>query len=130
MLVCIVQLRIRPGVEPDESPPELHMAANALCAHAMLIIRGDNYRDFPRAYTSFNKAIELDPNFARAYAGLLELRCREAVPGLGQMRPDELRRIAIPGRYQNPPSVMRTLAWPDRKLLKVPAESLPAYARR
>jgi len=79
---------------PGDGPRSTNMAANALCEHAMLIIRGDNYRDFPRAYTNFNKAIKLDPNFARAYAGLLELRCREAVPGLGAMSLEELRRIA------------------------------------
>src|SRR3989442_2981327 len=79
---------------PGDGPPSTNMFANTLCEKAMLIIRGDNTTDFPRAFTNFNEAIELDPNFARAYAGLLELRCREAVPGLGPMSPEEVRAIA------------------------------------
>ncbi len=68
--------------------------ANTLCERAMLIIRGDHYDAFPEAYTNFNRAIELDPTFARAYAGLLELRLRESIPSIGPMKPNELRTIA------------------------------------
>jgi len=79
---------------PGDGPPSTNTIANRLCDHALNIIRGDFSADFPKAFTNFNRAIELDPNFARAYAGLLELRCREAVPGLGPMSPEELRTIA------------------------------------
>lgn len=79
---------------PGDGPSSKNDEANTLCDKAMKIIRNDEYAAFPKAYTNFNRAIELDTNFARAYAGLLELRCREDVPGLGRMEPEEARLIA------------------------------------
>jgi hypothetical protein len=72
------------------------MEANALCDKAMYILRGDNFTEIGTAYTNFHKAIALDPNFARPYVGLLELRVREdvLVPGLKMATTDELRLIA------------------------------------
>jgi serine/threonine protein kinase len=70
--------------------------AKALCNKAMYILRGDNYTEIGTAYTNFQKAIVLDPNFARPYVGLLELRVREdlPIPGLKKATTDELRLIA------------------------------------
>jgi serine/threonine protein kinase len=78
-----------------DGPPSTNMEANALCDKALLILRGDNYRDFGTAYTNFHRAIELDHNFARPYAGLLEFRLREDVyvPGLPD-KTEEIRTIA------------------------------------
>jgi len=58
--------------------------ANALCDKAMYILRGDSYAELGNAYSNFQAAIALDPNFARPYAGLVELGLREDVdiPGL------------------------------------------------
>ena len=78
----------------NDGPPSKNEDANALCAKALQIIRSDDYDRFLQAYTNLNKAIELDPNFARPYVGLLEIRLREAIPSLGPMRPDEYRIIA------------------------------------
>jgi serine/threonine protein kinase len=81
--------------QPVDGPPSTNMEANALCDKALLILRGDNYRDFGTAYTNFHRAIELDHNFARPYAGLLEFRLREDVyvPGLPD-KTEEVRTIA------------------------------------
>lgn len=87
----------RPAMRGDGAPSKVS-DANALCEKAMLIMRGDNYEAFPEAYANFNRAIELDPKFARAYAGLLELRLRESVPGMGPMERPEL--LGIAGKLQ------------------------------
>ena len=47
----------------------------------MYILRGDNFMQIAEAYTNFNRAIALDPNFARPYVGLLEINVRESSPG-------------------------------------------------
>jgi serine/threonine protein kinase len=88
-----------------------NVEANALCEKAMLILRGDNYAEVGVAYTNFNRAIGLDPNFARPYVGLLEFGVREDVyiPGLpGYATTERLRSIEhhlgqlaphLPARY-------------------------------
>jgi len=68
--------------------------ATALCAKGMLIIRGDNYEQFAEAHADFLKAVQLDPRFARPYAGLLELKARERSPNLIPMTEHDLREIA------------------------------------
>jgi serine/threonine protein kinase/Tfp pilus assembly protein PilF len=79
---------------PSDGPPSPDPDANRLCTKAMLDVRGDNYAAFPTAYTNFHRAIARDPNFARPYVGLLELRLRETVPGLPPNRAEELRLCA------------------------------------
>jgi len=59
-----------------------NMEANAVCQSGLNIIRGDFYADFPKAYTNFHQAIELDSHFARPYVGLLELLLREGNPNV------------------------------------------------
>ena len=70
--------------------------ANALCKKALAILRNDAYAELADAYANFHRAIELDPNFARPYVGLLEFRVREdvEVPGVPPNRTEELRTIA------------------------------------
>src|SRR5262245_57329850 len=100
MLLCVLSkgstLLLRQAARPafsGDGPPSTNSDASILCERAMRIIRGDNYAAFAEAYTNFSEAIRLDPAFARAYAGLMELRDRESVPGLGPMKPEELRKI-------------------------------------
>lgn len=71
-------------------PASTNMDANVWCDRGMLIIHADEYADFPTAYTNFHRAIDLDPNFARPYVGLLELLIREGMPGV-KTQPNELR---------------------------------------
>jgi serine/threonine protein kinase len=78
---------LRQLAPPDYStdgPPSTNADATALCEKGMLILRGDNYAELGTAYSNFNAAISLDPNFVRPYFGLLEFRFREDVdiPGL------------------------------------------------
>jgi hypothetical protein len=77
----------------SDGPPSTNTVADALCAKAMLILRGDNTPQFAEAYTNFHQAIELDARFARPYVGLLELRVREHIPTLPEATPEELRAI-------------------------------------
>jgi tetratricopeptide (TPR) repeat protein len=91
--LVIVLHKVRP-VTPGDGRPSRSSDANTLCERAMFIIRGDNYDALPEAYADFQKAIERDSQFARAYAGLLELRLRESIPGVDSMKPNELRIIA------------------------------------
>ena len=80
-------------VYPD-GPPSANMVANMLCAKGMLIVQEDNHAQFAEAYTNFNQAIALDTNFARPYIGLLDLRLRHEVPGVENMTPADLHKIA------------------------------------
>jgi tetratricopeptide (TPR) repeat protein len=77
---------------PD-GPPSTNEAANALCAKALLILRGDNHNAFTEAYTNLHRAIDLDPNFARPYVGLFELHSRERPPSLPATRLDGIPTI-------------------------------------
>jgi serine/threonine protein kinase len=86
-----------PAGRPEPSsdgPDSTNLEANALCDKGMYILRGDDYAAFLEAYTNFNRAIALDPNFARPYVGLLEMRVRESVPGLPESTPEVMRAIA------------------------------------
>jgi serine/threonine protein kinase len=93
--IAFWQRQFGPSSQSVDGPPSTNMEANALCDKALLILRGDNYRDFGTAYTNFHRAIDLDHNFARPYAGLLEFRMREDVyvPGLPD-KTEEVRTIA------------------------------------
>jgi tetratricopeptide (TPR) repeat protein len=70
----------------SDGPDSPITEANGYCNSGMNILRGDNYAEFPEAYTNFHKAIELDPNFARPYVGLLEMMVRENVPGIPDIK--------------------------------------------
>jgi serine/threonine protein kinase len=86
--------RFTPSDVPGEGPPSTNTLANILCEKAMGIIRSDDYARFAEASTNFNKAIELDPWFARPYAGLLKLRTREWSPSVKRMSNEELQSLA------------------------------------
>ncbi len=77
--IAVVALRLAylSQVSP-EGPPSTNVEANALCEGAFHFIRGDVYSLFPEAWTNFHLAIDLDTNFIRPYAGLLELQLRES----------------------------------------------------
>ncbi|MCI0540588.1 MAG: tetratricopeptide repeat-containing serine/threonine-protein kinase, partial [Verrucomicrobiales bacterium] len=77
-----------------DGPPSTNQLANALCAKAMLVLRGDNRAAFGEAYTNLHRAIALDANFARPYVGLFELRSREGVASLGPASLGEMHTIA------------------------------------
>jgi tetratricopeptide (TPR) repeat protein len=85
--------RFTPSEYSGDGPPSTNILAEALCNKAMHILRDDNYQEFGQAYTNFNRAIELDPYYARPYVGLFEFRLRETAPGVPAGPPDELRRI-------------------------------------
>ncbi len=74
-----------------EGPPSTNDYATALSDKAFRIMRVDNYAAFAEAYTNFNKAIALDPNYARPYLGLVDLRTGKNIPSLPPLTPAELR---------------------------------------
>jgi serine/threonine protein kinase len=78
----------------SDGPDSTNLEANAFCDKALYALRGDSYDEFKAAYTNFNEAIRLDPNFARPYVGLFELQLREVVPGLPVTTPEVLRSLA------------------------------------
>ena len=80
----------------SDGPDSTNMEANAYCDKGLLILRGDNYAEIGAAYADFTNAIKLDPNFARPYVGLLELRVREDlnIPAMPETTMDDLRSIA------------------------------------
>jgi tetratricopeptide (TPR) repeat protein len=81
--------------EPSsDGPDSTNLEANALCDKAMYILRGDDFMQIAEAYTNFNRAIALDPNFARPYVGLLEIHVREASPGVPKPTVEIMRGIA------------------------------------
>ena len=81
--------------EPSsDGPDSTNLEANALCDKAMYILRGDDFMQIAAAYTNFNRAIALDPNFARPYVGLLEIHVREFSPGVPSSTPEVMRGIA------------------------------------
>ena len=85
------------GVTPSnlypDGPPSTSDDANILCQQGMDILRSDRYEDFPAAYTKLNRAIELDPHFAKPYVGLLELLLRESNPDVKGNQVD-IRQVA------------------------------------
>ena len=81
--------------EPSsDGPDSTNLEANALCDKGMYILRGDDFMQIGAAYTNFNEAIALDPNFARPYVGLLEIQIRESAPGVPSTTPEIMRSIA------------------------------------
>ena len=93
-LVSVLPRQKMRSESSSDGAPSTNMEANALCVRGMYILRGDNYVEFAAAYTNFNKAIALDPNFARPYVGLLELRLREACPSIPPTTPEDMSAIA------------------------------------
>jgi serine/threonine protein kinase len=84
-------MHARKNSVPAEGPrSKKSFDANILCSDGFMIIRGDNYAAFGRAYTNFIRAKQLDPEFAQPYAGMLELQ-REWQPGIKMMDEPELR---------------------------------------
>jgi serine/threonine protein kinase len=81
------------SVSPGDGPPSKNLDADNLSAEGLLIVRGDIYDEFGKAYTNFQKAIELDPGFARPYVGLLELQLHEWLPEIKSMNQEELGTI-------------------------------------
>jgi serine/threonine protein kinase len=77
-----------------DGPPSTNALANALCAKALLVLRGDNRAAFAEAYTNLHRAIGLDSHFARPYVGLFELRSREITPELPPTSSEEIHSIA------------------------------------
>ena len=81
--------------EPSsDGPDSTNLEANALCDKGMYILRGDEFLQIAEAYTNFNRAIVLDPNFARPYVGLLEINVRESSPGVPKPTVEVMRGIA------------------------------------
>jgi serine/threonine protein kinase len=76
-----------------DGPDSTNMEANAYCDKAKAILRDDNSGQFATAYADLNKAITLDTNFARPWIYLLELRAREAVPGIPAATTEVVRNI-------------------------------------
>ena len=87
---------------PD-GPPSTNMDANAISRGALNSVRNDEYDKFAQDYTNFHRAIEMDPHFVEPYVGLLELLCRETVPGL-KTEPEELRAVALKLQELDPDS--------------------------
>ncbi len=96
LLGGVIAVLLRPSrvSQPSADGPEsTNLQAKALCEKAMQILRNDIYERLPEAYAMFNQAITNDPNCARPFIGLLELRLRESVPGLPETAPEELEAI-------------------------------------
>ena len=95
LLAFVVISWIRPATQTDpypDGPPSTNLDANAFCEKAVLILREENYAGVPQAYTNFHRAIELAPDYVRAYAGLFNLLLRQATPGLHE-EPGELQKV-------------------------------------
>ncbi len=95
IVVGAVSLRrqLTPAEYAGEGPPSTNDLATALCEKAMRIIEADNYAALPEAYANFTNAIALDPNYARPYVGLFDLRTHLPVSDLPPATPAELRGI-------------------------------------
>lgn len=74
-------------------PDSTNEEATALCNSGLYALLGDASERVGAAYTNFLQSIALDPNFARPYVGLVELRLREDVeiPGATSTTPAEFR---------------------------------------
>jgi serine/threonine protein kinase len=83
-----------PADPAPEGPDSTNASANVQCRRALNIMRDDMSDQFGLAYTNLSEAIERDPRFGRPWMGMLELRLRERVPGLEQMKTNELHKIA------------------------------------
>jgi serine/threonine protein kinase len=78
----------------NDGSDSTNLEANALCDKGMYILRGDDFMQIAAAYTNFNRAIALDPNFARPYVGLLEIYVRDSAPGVPVPTLEMMRAIA------------------------------------
>ena len=92
--IAIPRLTRKSRYASADGPPSTNELANALCAKALLNIRGDNFSAFAETFTNLHLALKLDPNCYRAYSGLLELRAAEFVPEIGTQTLEEMRLIA------------------------------------
>lgn len=81
---------------PDPDGPRSNKSedANVYCDKGLKIIRSDNYAELPEAFADFQKAIALDPAFARPYIGLMEMGLREPVPASEATDPETMRKLA------------------------------------
>ena len=77
----------------DDGPPSTNELANALVDKAMRLLRADESVGSLEIYTNLMRAVELDPNFARAYGELFNLLTDRTVPGLPPVTLPELRGI-------------------------------------
>jgi tetratricopeptide (TPR) repeat protein len=93
-IIAGLERGVAPPISDPDGPPSTIAEANLLWEQGMSIVRYDRYEEFPRAYTNFQRAIQMDPTFVRPYVGLLELRFRQYVPSMGQTSLEELRGIA------------------------------------
>jgi tetratricopeptide (TPR) repeat protein len=93
-LVSIWPRQSRRSEFSSDGPDSTNREATALCNKGLYILRGDNFAEFATAYTNFNQAIALDPNFARPYVGLLDLRVPETISGVPYPTLDDMRTIA------------------------------------
>jgi tetratricopeptide (TPR) repeat protein len=94
VLISILPHQSKRPEPSSDGPDSTNLEANALCDKAMYILRGDEFLQIAEACTNFNRAIALDPNFARPYVGLLEIQVREAAPGVPASTPEVMRGIA------------------------------------
>jgi len=113
-------------------PPSTNELANALCSKALANLRADNQRSYPEVYTNLHRAIELDPNFARPYVGLLEMHLRENMPGVNY--PPKENERTITRRLVGPLWAWRDNAWGQenertitRRLVELAPDSAAAH---
>jgi serine/threonine protein kinase len=78
----------------DEGKVSTNSEANVLYHRAMGVMREDNYQKLGEAYTNFIEATRLDPNFAKAYAALVEMYVRERFVGMPPNQGDRLRKLS------------------------------------
>jgi serine/threonine protein kinase len=93
-IISILPHRSNRSEPSSDGPDSTNLEANALCDKGMYILRGDDFMQIAAAYTNFNRAIALDPNFARPYVGLLEINVRESSPGEPVRTVEVMRGIA------------------------------------
>ncbi len=84
---------------------DLLALANALCSKALSNLQADNQPGYPEVYTNLHRAINLDPNFARPYVGLLEFVGRENMPGVNYPPDENARTITTVGDIAKPESI-------------------------
>jgi len=94
VVISILPHRSQRSEPSSDGPESTNLEANALCDKGMYILRGDDFIQIGAAYTNFQRAIALDPNFARPYVGLLEIHVRESAPGVPDSTTELMRGIA------------------------------------
>jgi serine/threonine protein kinase len=93
-LATIVMRGVVPYDPFPDGPNSTNVQAELLCSKGLDILRNDNSAQFAEAYTNFHRAIDLDPNYARPYVGLLEITLREPVPGVDWAESESMRHLA------------------------------------